>query len=546
VISGFLITRLLHDELLASGRIDFVDFYARRARRILPAFIVVVLATLAISAVTFTDPGDVAKSAAAASGFVANIYFQLHTGGYWSAGADTMPLLHMWSLSVEEQFYLAWPIFLLLTRKKPVTSLLVLAACSLAMSEWWVYHDPQAAFFQMPSRAWELAVGGLVALRPMSVPRWSANAGLAMVVLACFVPFAHFPGLGALPAVFASALLLTGIVNGDSPFLLTRRPVVFIGLVSYSFYLWHWPIFAIAKAVSINDASLVERMVLLVLSFVLAAISYRFVERPFRRSRARSRRVVAVGAACLVALSCAAFAMPRPTRDAATIAAHDYPANRFECHQHDDDPVTFPEKCQTRRGQPQVVMWGDSMALAWQPFVYAMAGAHVGVSFSRDDCPPLLGYSGNEGCALFNRGALLRAQHAQTVILTSAWLDRFRPDKAAASERELDATLASLKGKQVYIIGPSPELDEPAPKCIHLRQACAMSRAEFDRRSSAADATLRRLAARHRAHYVETTEFFCNPDCTATRDGYALYWDNRHVSTTAAKAFAQRYLSTDR
>jgi hypothetical protein len=103
-----------------------------------------------------------------------------------------------------------------------------------------------------------------------------------------------------------------------------------------------------------------------------------------------------------------------------------------------------------------------------------------------------------------------------------------------------------LRGKQIYIIGPSPELDEPAPKCIHLGQACAMTRAEFDRRSSIADATLRGLAERYHAHYVETADFFCNPDCAATRDGYALYWDNRHVSTTAAKAFAQRYLNADR
>src|SRR4249919_414135 len=161
VISGYLITGILLD------RPALVEFYARRARRILPAAFLCVLVTLGLSYALLPSAGDVARSAASAGLFVANVFFQHATGDYWSDSADTMPLLHLWSLSVEEQFYLLWPLILLTGRRW----LPWVAGLSLALFAWWSYADPSAAFYQMPARAWELAAGGLVASNVSAVYR---------------------------------------------------------------------------------------------------------------------------------------------------------------------------------------------------------------------------------------------------------------------------------------------------------------------------------------------------------------------------------------
>jgi peptidoglycan/LPS O-acetylase OafA/YrhL len=537
VISGYLITRLLHDEVQATGRIDFMGFYARRARRILPALAVVVLAALGLSVLLQPDAGEVARSAAAAGAFVANVFFQWRTGDYWAADSATMPLLHLWSLSVEEQFYLVWPVVLILARRKPVAALATLAVASLALAEWWLWRDPTAAFYQMPARAWELALGGLVALRPVNVPKGSAWIGLAVVLLACFVPFAHFPGIGALPAVAGSALLIASIQNGEAPRLLTLRPVVFVGLVSYSFYLWHWPLLALAHATHVGELPLIARLGLCVVAFVMACASYRYVETPFRRSRASSRRAVAVGLASLAVLSCGAFAYASSIKpDAAAFAAMDYPANRNTCHQQWLDPVALSPTCQTRRGNPEVVIWGDSMALAWQPFAYVVAGEKIAASYTRDACPPWLDYAPDKTkrrdvlCREFERAALKKAQQAETVILVARWAYH---DNLSG----LDLVLGSLP--HAIIIGPTPELSRPVSDCLRLGDPCAVPRESFLRDTAKARGALMAMAAKYHAQYVDPTDFFCGPTtCAAMRNGIPLYWDSHHISSTAAREFA--------
>jgi peptidoglycan/LPS O-acetylase OafA/YrhL len=532
VISGYLITRLLHEEVQATGRIDFMAFYARRARRILPALAVVILATLGLSVLLLPDASDVARSAAAAGAFVANLFFASQTGDYWSADSSSMPLLHLWSLSVEEQFYLVWPLVLILARRRPVAALATLAVVSLALAEWWLWQAPSTAFYAMPARAWELALGGLVALRPLAVPKGSAWAGLAVVLVACFVPLAHFPGLGALPAVAGAALLIAAIQQGESPRVLTLRPVVYVGLISYSLYLWHWPLLALEHTQRVGESPLAVRVGLCVLAFGLAAASFRYVEAPFRRAQASSRKAVALGLACVVALSCSAFAVPKPPMDAATLAANDFPKDRDVCHQQWTDDPGKPA-CQNRRGAPEVMLWGDSMALAWQPF--AFRERRVVASYTRDSCPPFADFAPERTqrrdtlCRQFNARAWAKARQADGVILVARW----------ASYPSLDGlaqVLATLR--HPVIIGPTPELPDEVPHCLRLGVACAVSRADFLRSTRAVREQLRALAARYHATYIDPTDYFCGPlVCGMTRDGVALYWDSHHVSTAAARRF---------
>jgi peptidoglycan/LPS O-acetylase OafA/YrhL len=554
VISGFLITKLLHDELQQNGRIDFIGFYARRARRILPAVVLTVIVTLLLSAITLkTGLGEVAKSAAAASAFVANLFFLRHSGGYWDADAATMPLLHLWSLSVEEQFYMLWP--LLMLRVRTVRGLAVTALASFALAEILLVLEPQAAFYQMPARAWELAVGGMIALYPLRLPRGSGWAGLTITLAACFVPLPHFPGIGALPAVLGAALLIAAVQAGERVSVLEWRPVVFVGLISYSLYLWHWPLLALHHAVQIGPSPLKVRLGLCAIAFVLAWLSYRYIEMPFRRASVGNRKTIAVGAVAAVLLSGASFAVamrdPGISRGAvdyqAEKAGNDHP-DVLICHYLENSPFDQLPKSGCNPTGAKVVIWGDSYALAWKPLAWSLA-AHQGMlpsEVSRDHCPPTLGRlelkSEQETslCAGFNTAviAYIRRTQPDTVILAARWTDVL-----PKSEPQVLAAVAAIRpyARRILIVGPSPEMPDTMPRCLSIGVECKITRAEFDAESAGPNRFLSSIPG---TSVIRVTDYFCTPEsCKGTKNGVALYWDDHHVSSTAARNFAENWLN---
>ena len=311
VISGFLISQLLFREASRTGRLSLLGFYARRARRILPAASVVVVATVVASSlwVSKVQAVEVDHDAWWAALFAANIRFAHQEVDYFAQGEATSPLQHYWSLSVEEQFYVVWPILLLaclvlFRRRRPGLPRRVIAcglglatAGSLAWSIWATQHSPQTAYFSTWARAWELGVGALVALSASAlVRRWSRRArelvslaGLALVGYAAVAFDAHtaMPGTAAIVPVAGAALLL---VAGASPTTaptytsraLSIRPLRRIGDWSYSIYLWHWPLLLIPQLHAGRELSLTTNLGLAALSVVFAAFTYRWVEVPFR------------------------------------------------------------------------------------------------------------------------------------------------------------------------------------------------------------------------------------------------------------------------
>ena len=508
VISGYVITRVL----LADGSLP--AFYARRARRILPAAFLVVVATLTLSFLMLPSAGDVARSAAAAGVFVANIHFQSVTGGYWDQSAETMPLLHLWSLSVEEQFYLLWPLVLLFGRKW----IGWLALASLALYAVLSYFSPEAAFYQTPARAWELAAGGLVALgkvRPI-------KGGLSIVFLACILPM---PVWVAQPLAVVGTTMLVASIHAGHRSVLEAKPLVWIGLISYSLYLWHWPLLAIDRALRVGETPLQFRLVLVGVSFVLAVLSYRYVEQPFRRMRFPSVRTAAVGVMASVALagsSCAIGLRSEASPD--VMAARDYPAR--DCHALDTDAPRM--KCEPKG---DLLVWGDSMAYAWMP---AFAGADEA---TRDACPPMLGYLPETKraltCSAYNDSVALRAERMDTVVLVAWWM-RYE------DLSPLVATLERLKGvRRVVIVGPTPVMRETVPMCIRLgnEDQCAITRQAFISRAGPILEQMRGLAKRYpNLEVMDVTDGFCNATtCPPVLGGVALYWDTHHISTTAAR-----------
>lgn len=576
VISGFLITSLLEDELAKTGRIDIAAFYARRIRRLLPALGIVLLATVLGAFAILSPYGELSaalRSVAASALFGANIFFQYTTGDYFGPNVNHLPLLHLWSLGVEEQYYLLWPVALLLARRLALRwRRVVFVACalaSLAFAEWALYQGSQAAFYAMPSRWWELSLGALVAWAPApgtKARRWESLAGLLVISVAMSFPAHHFPGTGALPAVLGAALLLhASTEEGGAWRLLASRPMVLIGQVSYPFYLWHWPLLALAAVAIPGEIPFPTRAALAGAAFLLAVGTWRWVERPVR-GRALLRQGKLVGA---TAVACAAMAIltfqladatqqTPPRSDPGSLAANDSPTNRQRCHNSSLNPPTMPDEgaCRLGRGDaPSVAIWGDSHALAFEPFAEVIAGREnaTAIAYSRDGCAPALGYDNGqrpqmaEWCRAFNAQALSRIESMDTVILASRWPS---PDERQFSE-DLTATVDQLAQhvRRVFIIGPTPDLHASVPDCIRqgALAACQISRQEFDDHAKTRRSLLMSLASRHEnVSYIDPTGFFCDAStCPGVRNGMALYWDDNHISSTAAASFARSVIVSE-
>jgi peptidoglycan/LPS O-acetylase OafA/YrhL len=301
VISGFLITRLIVDEVSA-GNFSFTHFYIRRIRRIFPALLVM-LAAVAVASILLLTPMEMAelgKTVRYAGAQLSNLLFQ-RQASYFSEGFDDSPLLHTWSLAVEEQFYLIWPPLIIALHRVSsgrwrvvAVAVSILAFGSIAVSQYLVESRPQLAFYSLPSRLWEIALGGLLSVLAVQLRSRVANevigaAGLAAIGVSVFTTSSEsFPGLGALLPCAGAALLI--VAGADARGLVSRilrlRYLVLIGIISYSLYLWHWPLIALFKRFTAqSELGLAAGAVILAASLVLSILSWRYVERPFRRTR---------------------------------------------------------------------------------------------------------------------------------------------------------------------------------------------------------------------------------------------------------------------
>jgi peptidoglycan/LPS O-acetylase OafA/YrhL len=573
VISGFLITSLLEIELRATGRIDIAAFYARRARRLLPALGIMLTATVAASffVLSYGELKAALQSAAASFVFGANIFFQYTTGDYFGPDVNRLPLLHLWSLGVEEQYYLVWPIALWLSHRLPLSGrrpiFLAGVLASLAFAEWALYQGSQAAFYAMPSRWWELSFGALVAWSPgpdRRASRWASWAGLAFIGVAMASPTHHFPGMGALPATVGAGLLLHASTSTEGIWrLLSSRPMVLIGRISYPLYLWHWPLLALTSAVWPGQIDVAGRGALVLTALALAAATWRWLERPVQRIPMSSPRRL-VGATLVASMAIAILATQLanitaaspPPHDPGVAAEQDTPTNFRLCNNRMTTPAVLPDEAVCALGgtaPPRVAIWGDSHAMAFQPFAIAIAHrtGKTAIAYSRDACTPTVDqYSGQSPlfisrCKEFDELALRRAETMDTVILSARWPSTPTADFTVS----FTAMIGQLSGhvSHVIIIGPTPDLPASVPDCLRRASphACEVTRDAFVTKSAAIRRLLSSFPARHtNVAYVEPLDFFCDQTvCPGVRDGMPLYWDDNHISWTAATAFAEQFLA---
>ena len=312
VISGYLITTIILSEK-EQGTFSLVNFYERRFRRILPALFMVMLVSLIFSLLWLMPSymGDFSQSLMAVSTFSSNILFWRESG-YWEISNELKPLLHTWSLAVEEQYYVLYPLFLMQIwhfRKDWILgSFIVIAAISLATAQWGAYNKPIPTFYLLPTRGWELAIGAGIAyyflyrkqtvrtlLSHKSVNEALGLLGLLMISYAVYVfdKETPFPSLYALvPTVGTGLIILFSSSQTMVGRLLSIKPLVAVGLISYGAYLWHWPLLVFARHLSLTEPSELTFAILALLSFPLAYLSWRYIEKPFRTKSIFSRKTI--------------------------------------------------------------------------------------------------------------------------------------------------------------------------------------------------------------------------------------------------------------
>ncbi len=593
VISGYLITSLLLRDL-ERGRFSLVDFWERRVRRILPALSVSVLASVALGALWLVpvDFEGLGRSVMAQALMAANLYFS-RTSGYFDGISEEKPLLHTWSLAVEEQFYLLFPLllwgvyrFAVLRRGVALVVLLgVLAAGSLGWAVVEMGRDHlDAAFYLLPARAWELLFGSLVALWPpcWSTARRSVREGVAWTGVGLMVaPFflytreTAFPGWTAIPPCLGAALFIwsngRGAASAPIPTtpgrLLAWRGAVGIGLISYSLYLWHWPVLVYAHYALLSKGSLplAWRWGLVALSLLLAYLSWRWVETPFRTRRwCASRRAIftyggVATALALIAGGAAHWSGGWPERLPPTARLNDEAARdrtpRVKLYREDLEADRLFAFGATQEASPALLLWGDSHAqhLLAGLDLFAKERGIRGEAAIHPGTPPLVDAaflrSGlKERTPAFSEAVLAYvARHKIPNVLLAAYWRFYQEQDAELLERSLRETIARLEalGCRVHLLIDIPYPGISPPKVL-VRQALTGVRDESwlctEAEHHANNEVVYRLAAEGLpVVFLDPAPRLLNPATGRYRvtgeDGVSLYYDLDHLSQSGSRRF---------
>jgi peptidoglycan/LPS O-acetylase OafA/YrhL len=543
VISGFLISGIIFDDM--RGR-DFSlqKFYARRVRRIFPALILL-LAVTAVVGWWVLLPDDMlrlGKQMLSSAAFMSNFYFWFQSG-YFSPDAQTFPLLHLWSLGVEEQFYIVWPLILLSLRKRPswtFAAILMFAAFSFLLNILLIGRH-EADFYAPFTRAWELMLGAAVAwsirgprassLRTTELARIVGFAAILAAML-MFKEQSNYPGWLALVPTLGTSVLLWMPGNGLTARLLSFKPTVYVGRISYPLYLWHWPILVLAGAFKFAPLTDLERCLVIVASFLLASFTYEFVEKPIRfgisdrvvRPLCAAMMIAALAGAAIV--SAGGFEARFPPEIRATVKAQDQP-REWRVHQcliELPKDKSFAESCMENE-RPLLLLWGDSIATALMPGLRKrQQELHFGLAqLTAGSCPPRLNVDipGNPYCQNNNRTVLgLIAQSKPDVVLLQSRGD-LSTEEELPGLRNTILALRELSVPRIILFGPPPVWKRTLP-----REAVSFfinHRAVIPRRYSSGvnrkwdDSTMRSFAKELGIVYISTWDSLCDSQGCLTR-----------------------------
>ena len=568
VISGFLITKIIAHEL-DQGAFAFADFYKRRAIRIFPGFVVMIAITIIIGASVMIEPifEKNAVSAAFASIFMSNIYFWQNTD-YFSPSAHIYMYLHSWSLGVEEQFYLFYPVVLVALYKFLKNGLgravLIGTAISFVVSLLFYNHAAGWAFFLLPSRAWQLGLGAAVALGQFPkisgarARAFTASTGLAMIVASLIFINQRWqiPAPWSAPASLGAALLLAYGDRGPTAVFLSLPPVAWIGTISYSLYLWHWPIIVLPHLAigPANDS--ITKSALITASIGVAAVSYYLVEQPFLKNLRDhpAKRTVVISGAVMSALAIAAFGLSkRPDSwssfppEARRVAAYfDYGQSAESKAQlqlnvcfSDLGPVRFDMAYCTRQlpGKSTIALVGDSHAAQYSLAIRKRFPGHNIIQVTAAGCYLLLNVKSEDRCNQLNQlffDKLAVEQKIDRVILVNRW--------SGKNLTSLKKTIQFLRqnGIAITVIGPVAEFSDSVPLLLAnaLRAGSAQRIEQYRSKVPIAlETAMSKKVVEWGADYYSVQAAEC-PDGACryfSPDGAPIHHDYGHVTQSGAE-----------
>jgi peptidoglycan/LPS O-acetylase OafA/YrhL len=581
VISGYLITSLIVNQI-QNGTFRYHKFLESRARRLAPALLVVLILTTLLAWIILlpVQLQEYSRSLRSVLGFYSNVFFYNNLG-YFDLAAAKQPLLHAWSLSLEEQFYFVFPVALLIISRFMVKSrlhillviLLVSSGLSFVLNIWGVNNAPNAIYYLLPFRVWELLVGSIVAvILKKSILATNSKLGnvlsvfgllciaLSFLILNRNLPF---PGVGALLPVLGTGLVLLYTSNGSRVYLfLSNRILVQIGLISYPLYLWHQPLIVFGRELGIDFSKTLPAIMCFLIVFTLSWLTYKFVELPIRRFKVLSRRnfmiVCAFMSFVLLTLSIqieSKNGFPgryenRFTGDAGHIAFHELLDNNF----FDCEPraiaiqalywKNFLRCKQTKNGIPEIVLLGDSHA---EHLFLGLAEAmpNRNIAFYIKGERPFTSVPQFE--EIFNE--LLNNNVRQTVLYSYAFTSRSGNDRNL--EYQLESTISELKKskKDVYIIGDIPSFPFDPATCkykgffINYEAKCTIDVKGYRSGIQATEIILKNVSQRMDIPYIQIDNFLCGDNvCSMVRNKHLLYRDTNHLNIVGSK-WVGRYLA---
>jgi len=594
VISGFLISLIIFNNL-EHDRFSIVDFYIRRVKRIFPALMtVMVLCAVVGGIILFADEyRQLGKHLLGGSTFISNILFWRESG-YFDNSAETKPLLHLWSLAIEEQFYLFWPLLLAFVWKRKwgfLRIIGVIALASFVVNLYLIGHDQTAAFYSPFARFWELMVGG--ALAYINLHRADLNARykdvqswLGVIFLAVGFVLLNasrsFPGWWALlPCVGTFLLLSAGPGAWFNRKVLASKPMVWIGLISYPLYLWHWPLLAFAAIIAGETAPQEWRLIAMVAAVALAWITFLFIERPLRHARGTKVVLVLLAVNVIVGAAGAAIYVNGGFPQRAINEKLDYLARAdvFEGSRNSDGSCArlnqlsevSEEVCLSNSAQPEVLFVGDSHVMALHSAVFDRQLALPSIMVAGHACRvyPNLPYEAanvrrwSNNCTEIAKQAIMvgaRLPSIQTVVISGAYprgnLDspsQYKVNGHTISQREAfmagyGALIESFiaQGKRVVFVADVPYLKLDPHSCVNRfgtepTRECAFTQAEHEQIRKSYDAAVAELRQLHpKATVFDPVSLFCKQGkCQAKIDGAYLYNDDQHISLAASKYLLQ-------
>jgi peptidoglycan/LPS O-acetylase OafA/YrhL len=622
VISGFLITRLLLRELDSTGGISLRRFYARRAKRLLP-LTAVLLAAVGVLSLLLLSPvraaevsGDIVSSAL----YTANWHFAAQSVDYFAQEVEPSPVLHLWSLAIEEQFYLLWPTLLLgvtwfwrrrggSLRPAIWVTLAIVFAGSLALGIRLADEQPAAAYFSTFGRAWELGFGASLALLgAVRIPRtlaagigWAGLAAISYSTVA-FGANTPFPGTAALlPTLGAACLILAGSsvhaqAKGAPAWLLSLPPVRYVGRISYSWYLWHWPALIFA-AVIFGPLSVLAALAVVAVSWIPTEVTHRWIEDPLRLSKAlrsRPNRSLAIGLACTVIGVCAGVGLTKlqPTLHTAPIsdvkgaaALHEQPRPQQRATALRPNPLrasadrsrayydgclvgidgTNSNKCLygDPSGDRTLILFGDSHAMQYFPALEELAKTRHWrlITLTKAECTPgevrirsMVADREYSQCDAWREDALRRIEMGdpKSAIVVMSGDTAYTPYGSDGEELSGDAGAAAMEagylasltrihraGLRTVVIRDTPVSASDVPGCVsedlqHL-DSCAFARV----RDRTKEFDSRAARAAPETSLIDVTPEICPADlCRAVIGNALVYRDKSHLSATFARTLA--------